>query len=430
MGPLSALVLLSAPFQLTEADALVQMRKAAVPIRTVEAKGDFRDLEPLRRAIGGAKIVGLGEATHGSREIFQMKHRLFAFLVERMGFTVFALESSMPKTIAMDRYVTTGEGDLDAAVKAQGFWTWDTEEVRDLLVWMWTYNKNPRHRTKLRVVGVDMQDAYSLWEKLIERIRAAGVKDPAVEETNWYFTQMHAHHFDGAEVLAKAHDLIAAATPAVRKREGEDAVRLLQYQETILRQALADGRKTSARESMLDEHRGTGKALPDLSKKAAERLKSAPDAPELARWGLDILARWNEIAADPGMRTREGVTPRKLREAAQAVGALKDANELRTGVEFLAVILDFVAVPAVLPRDLFMADNLEWVRKTYLPGSKVVFWAHNSHVGRSRMAGHPATVGAYLGDRMKTGYYPLGSAFGEGSFRSSGESMGIATFTV
>ena len=40
----------------------------AIPLVTVEAGNGFADLEPLRTIIGDARIVSLGEATHGTRE--------------------------------------------------------------------------------------------------------------------------------------------------------------------------------------------------------------------------------------------------------------------------------------------------------------------------------------------------------------------------
>ncbi len=36
------------------------------------------DLQPLKSALDGIRIVGLGEATHGTREFFQVKHLLMA----------------------------------------------------------------------------------------------------------------------------------------------------------------------------------------------------------------------------------------------------------------------------------------------------------------------------------------------------------------
>src|SRR4051794_4032483 len=72
------------------------IRANAVPLKTVEARHGFDDMQPLRRIIGDARIVSLGEATHGSREFFQLKHRMLEFLATEMGFTIFSIEANMP----------------------------------------------------------------------------------------------------------------------------------------------------------------------------------------------------------------------------------------------------------------------------------------------------------------------------------------------
>ncbi|MGI9037473.1 MAG: amidohydrolase family protein [Gemmatimonadota bacterium] len=58
----------------------------AIRLSTVEAGSGFDDMQGLRDVVGDARIVLLGEPTHGNREVYQLKHRVFEFLVEEMGF--------------------------------------------------------------------------------------------------------------------------------------------------------------------------------------------------------------------------------------------------------------------------------------------------------------------------------------------------------
>ena len=131
----------------------------AVRLETVEAGHGFADLQPLKQIIGPARIVALGEATHGTREFFQLKHRLLEFLVTEMGFNLFAIEATMPESFDLNDYVLTGRGDPEKALAGVYFWTWDTEEVRTMIEWMRSYNADPKHTRKVKFYGCDMQSA-------------------------------------------------------------------------------------------------------------------------------------------------------------------------------------------------------------------------------------------------------------------------------
>ncbi len=133
------------------------LQKNAVALDTPEAGHGFADLQPLKSMIGNARLVCLGEATHGSREFFQLKHRMLEFLASEMGFTVFGIEASYPESLVVNEYVLTGRGDPADALSTMRFWVWDTEEVLDLIRWMRRYNEDPRHQPKLKFYGFDMQ---------------------------------------------------------------------------------------------------------------------------------------------------------------------------------------------------------------------------------------------------------------------------------
>ncbi len=130
---------------------------AAIRVATADPAHDLDDLKGIERIVGKARIVGLGEATHGTREFFQLKHRLVRYLVERMGFTVFAIEANQPECRAINEYVLSGKGDPQAALNGIYFWTWNTEEVLAMIEWMKAWNADPRHKPKVQFVGIDMQ---------------------------------------------------------------------------------------------------------------------------------------------------------------------------------------------------------------------------------------------------------------------------------
>ncbi len=138
-------------------EVVAWITQAAVPLTTVEAEHGFDDLKPLAKMIGDARVVALGEATHGTREFFQMKHRMLEYLVSELGFTVFAIEANWPEALVVDEYVMTGKGSAAEAVAGMYFWTWNTEEVVEMVEWMRRWNADPKHKKKVRFYGFDVQ---------------------------------------------------------------------------------------------------------------------------------------------------------------------------------------------------------------------------------------------------------------------------------
>lgn len=141
------------------------VKEHRIPLARVEAGGDRRDLEPLRAMIGDARIVSLGEPTHGTREAFQFKHRMMEFLASELGFTIFSIEAGMPESYELNPWVLgeTGEGTDEEAARLIGgmyFWTWNTEEVLEMVKWMRRFNtaeKAAGSDKRVQFTGFDMQ---------------------------------------------------------------------------------------------------------------------------------------------------------------------------------------------------------------------------------------------------------------------------------
>jgi erythromycin esterase len=133
------------------------LKSHAIPLKSVEAGHGFDDLKTLKKILKNARIVGLGEATHGSREFFQFKSRMLEFLVKEMGFNVFAIEASYPACMNINDYVLFGKGDRAAALASQKFWTWDTNEVSEMIDWMRDYNRTAPEGRKVKFLGFDLQ---------------------------------------------------------------------------------------------------------------------------------------------------------------------------------------------------------------------------------------------------------------------------------
>ena len=143
------------PLRLTASNAVSEwIRHAAIPLSSPVAGHGFDDMEPLRKLVGNARIVALGEATHGTREFIQLKHRMLEFLVTHMGFSIFSLEANMPESYRLNDFVLNGEG--NPAKLLQGPLTlWDTQELLHMVLWMREYNKAGGGRVEF--TGFDMQ---------------------------------------------------------------------------------------------------------------------------------------------------------------------------------------------------------------------------------------------------------------------------------
>ena len=91
---LSALVLampLAQAAQAPQAPVRDWIAGHAIRLETPAAGHGFADMQPLKKVVGNARIVSLGEATHGTREFFQLKHRMLEFLATQMGCTIFSI---------------------------------------------------------------------------------------------------------------------------------------------------------------------------------------------------------------------------------------------------------------------------------------------------------------------------------------------------
>jgi erythromycin esterase len=133
-----------------------ELRQCALPLTTVEPGSKPDDLAAFGKAVSDARIVALGEASHGTREFFQIKHRLLEYLVKEKGFTVFAIEENWPETLAVDRYIKAGEGDVKTAMSKMYIPFWKTEEMRDMIEWMREFNQAPGNHPILTFTGFDM----------------------------------------------------------------------------------------------------------------------------------------------------------------------------------------------------------------------------------------------------------------------------------
>lgn len=102
-------------------------------------------------------IVGLGEATHGSHELFKVRCQLTKSLIMSMNFKVIAIEAGFQECANLNEYISTGAGDVEKLIKDLHQWFWQREEMLKFIEWLRHYNEGKKEHEKVEIFGFDMQ---------------------------------------------------------------------------------------------------------------------------------------------------------------------------------------------------------------------------------------------------------------------------------
>ncbi len=136
------------------------------------------DLGSLLEQIGDARVVLLGEATHGTSEFYEMRMRITTELVLRRGFNIVAIEGDWPDAARVDHYVRALDFPPSEAATFTRFptWMWRNQEVVKLIEWLKSHNEvvdDPERR-----VGFHGLDLYSLYKSRDAVLRYLDDVDP------------------------------------------------------------------------------------------------------------------------------------------------------------------------------------------------------------------------------------------------------------
>ena len=124
---------------------------------------DSADLEPLLRRIGDARIVLLGEATHGTSEFYRMRERISRELIEKKGFSFIAIEGDWPDAARIDHYVRHAQYPPSEWTAFARFpvWMWRNREVRDFVDWLRARNADVEAGKRVAFHGLDLYSLYN-----------------------------------------------------------------------------------------------------------------------------------------------------------------------------------------------------------------------------------------------------------------------------
>ena len=205
--------------------------RAALPLAT------DADLEPLLDAIGDARYVLLGEATHGTSEFYSWRARISARLIAEKQFSFVAVEGDWPDCYTVNRYVKGfAESGDDATSVLRTFdrwptWMWANREVAQFAEWMRNYNRSKPQAQQAGFYGLDV---YSLWESMSAVVSYLEDIDPAfASAARKAYTCFEPYHEDAQEY--------ARATTLVPTSCEDEAVAVLRALRVRAREYSEDG---------------------------------------------------------------------------------------------------------------------------------------------------------------------------------------------
>ncbi|WP_295220911.1 erythromycin esterase family protein [uncultured Chryseobacterium sp.] len=153
--PLIVAFLFSTLIYSQNTDEINYLRKFIYPLQSYDPEIGFKeDSVVFNRFFADAKMVGLGEASHGSHEIFKIKDKLTRYILMKNNGGVFSIESPMPKAMLLNEYIVNGKKTGKEYVMNLDSWIYQTEEILDMTEWMKKYNDS--NTSKIMFTGFDM----------------------------------------------------------------------------------------------------------------------------------------------------------------------------------------------------------------------------------------------------------------------------------
>jgi len=295
-----------------------------VAAAAIDAPGGVPPTDVLDDLIGDARVVLIGESSHGTHEFYDARAEITKWLIEHKGFNAVAAEADWPDAYRVNRYVRGLGEDGSPEEALRGFqrfpaWMWRNTVVRDFVGWLRWHNGLISH-------GGDGRCAVD-----------------GRRQTGFYGLDLYSLHRSMQEVIEYLDTVDPAAAARARARyacfdhsEGDDG------------QAYGYAAAFGAGQS--------------CERQAVEQLV------ELQRQGLQYLRHDGELAED------------ELFYAQQNAVTVRDAEAYYRGM-FAGRVTSWNM------RDKHMAQTLAALLE-HLDGgpepARIVLWAHNSHVGDAR----------------------------------------------
>jgi erythromycin esterase-like protein len=133
---------------------------------------DTKDFAVLVSLAGRAKIVLIGEASHGTHDFYATRAQLTQQLIEEHGFRIVSLEADWPDTLRVHRYVTGRVEERDAAEALGDFrrfpaWMWRNTIMVDFVHWLRGWNLARAEEDRAGIFGLDLYSMHASIESVL-----------------------------------------------------------------------------------------------------------------------------------------------------------------------------------------------------------------------------------------------------------------------
>jgi len=141
--------------------------------RAQRLQGDARDYDALVNAIGDARLVLIGEASHGTHEFYQERAVITDRLITEKGFSAVAVEADWPDAYRVNRYVRGMSDDRDSVEALADFgrfptWMWRNTDVVDFVSWLRAHNDTQPAERRVGFYGLDLYSLRTSMEAVLK----------------------------------------------------------------------------------------------------------------------------------------------------------------------------------------------------------------------------------------------------------------------
>jgi erythromycin esterase-like protein len=151
----------------SELDSLPRLiADAAEPLPDIDDEAFGRMFDRF----GDARVVCLGEASHGTSEFYRARAAISRRLIERHGFNIVAVEADWPDAATVDRYARhrpPREGEMKAFERFP-LWMWRNEEVDAFVRWMRAHNERRPYDRMCGFYGLDLYNLSASMRAVID----------------------------------------------------------------------------------------------------------------------------------------------------------------------------------------------------------------------------------------------------------------------